>query len=167
MLGEEISDPLHMEGGGRIAGMGLLPMDTCFGQEKIRTRVRGRILNIEGMLQNLSSVSVEGYEIHMGHTTLHSGACPFCMLTESISGEEKTDGCQAGNVYGTYLHGIFDEGEMAGKLIYALGKAKGIDLENTVPIDLKAYKQMQYDRLAQEIRMGLDIHRVYERMGLK
>jgi len=167
MLGEEISDPFHMEGGGRIAGMGLLPMDTCFEQEKIRTRVAGRTLNIEGILQNLSSVPVEGYEIHMGHTTLHSGACPFCRLTKSISGEEKTDGCQVGNVYGTYLHGIFDEGEMAGKLIHALGMAKGIDLKNTVPIDLKAYKQMQYDHLAQEIRMGLDIHGIYERMGLK
>ena len=42
MLGETLSDPHHVEAGGTIKGMGLLPMDTVFAEKKTRTRVSGR-----------------------------------------------------------------------------------------------------------------------------
>ena len=66
MLGETLSDPHHVEAGGTIKGMGLLPMDTVFAEKKTRTRVSGRFLELEGELQALSGAELEGYEIHMG-----------------------------------------------------------------------------------------------------
>ena len=54
MLGETLSDPHHVEAGGTIKGMGLLPMDTVFAEKKTRTRVSGRFLELEGELQALS-----------------------------------------------------------------------------------------------------------------
>lgn len=70
MLGETLSDPHHVEAGGTIKGMGLLPMDTVFAEKKTRTRVSGRFLELEGELQALSGAELEGYEIHMGETVL-------------------------------------------------------------------------------------------------
>lgn len=46
MLGETLSDPHHVEAGGTIKGMGLLPMDTVFAEKKTRTRVSGRFLEL-------------------------------------------------------------------------------------------------------------------------
>lgn len=74
MLGESLSDPEGVEGGGTMKGMGLLPMDTVFAGDKTRTRVSGTFTQVEGRLKELSGVELEGYEIHMGVTTVKEGA---------------------------------------------------------------------------------------------
>lgn len=166
MLGETIKDPLGAEGGGEIRGIGLIPMDTIFGREKVRTQGKGEILSIEGALQKLSSFPVEGYEIHMGQSMLHAGATPFAVVKDLVLGEEKIDGGCCGNVYGTYLHGIFDQGETARELIFALGDAKGVKLLDFSPVDYRQYKEEQYDKLADLVRQNLAVEKVYERMGI-
>lgn len=70
MLGETLEDPEGVENGGSMKGMGLLAMDTVFAGEKTRTRVKGSFQNVEGQLKELSGVELEGYEIHMGISTL-------------------------------------------------------------------------------------------------
>ena len=73
MLGESIEDPDGEEGGGSLHGMGLLPVRTVFGKEKVQTRVTGEILQNpgagDGLFAALSGSVFSGYEIHMGHTT--------------------------------------------------------------------------------------------------
>ena len=49
--------------------MGLLPIQTVFAGEKMRTRVQGTFEGLSGSLSSLSQVPLEGYEIHMGVTT--------------------------------------------------------------------------------------------------
>lgn len=166
MLGETIKDPLCAEGGGEIRGLGLLPMDTVFGEEKVRSQVKGEILPIEGVLKKLSCAAVTGYEIHMGHTALHPGVTPFALVKDIGFGEEKIDGACRGNVYGTYLHGIFDEGETAKELICALGEAKGAEFLDFSPMDYGQYREEQYDKLADLVRQNLAVEKVYERMGI-
>lgn len=68
MLGDTLKDPYQVESGGEVNGMGLIPIDTIFEKEKVRTRVRGRFGELGGMLSGLSHVELEGYEIHMGAT---------------------------------------------------------------------------------------------------
>ncbi len=80
MLGHSINDPLGTEGGGCVAGMGLLPIDTEFFAEKRRVRTEGKLLNVSGALGALAGRSVEGYEIHMGKTTARNGAEPRCVF---------------------------------------------------------------------------------------
>jgi len=155
MLGGRIVDAEGIEGGGEIKGIGLLPVQTEFAAEKRRTRTTARVIQAEGALQKLAGVSLEGYEIHMGRTALAEGAKPFLLLE---SGE--ADGCVLGNVYGSYLHGFFDAAACREAVLSALCDVKGVSLEAEA-FDLKAYKERQYDLLAEGIRKSLDMELVY------
>ena len=66
-----------------------------------------------------------------------------------------------GNVYGTYLHGVFDTAECASALVGALMRAKGLDPSDVKTFDLDAYKQEQYDKLADVMRANLDMDLIY------
>ena len=79
MLGNTVSDPDGVEGGGSLRGLGLLPADTVFQGEKTRTRVTGAFRAPEGLFRSLAGVAFEGYEIHMGRT--ESGAAPLAEFT--------------------------------------------------------------------------------------
>ncbi len=108
MLGERICDPSGVESGGEIRGLGLLPMETVFEQEKTRTRISGTFLETGGILRALSGQPFEGYEIHMGTSAWKEGATPLIQI------DGKAAGTCHGNIYGSYVHGIFDRSEAAG-----------------------------------------------------
>ena len=149
MLGQEVSDPHGVEGGGTMRGVGLLPTSTVFEPEKRQVQVCGTIGDIGGTLSALSGVPYEGYEIHMGETFDADGAKVMAPLIA------------AGNVYGTYIHGIFDTRECAEALAGALFAARGLDAGDVRAHDMKAYKEEQYDKLAQAIRDNMDMQLVY------
>ena len=155
MLGMRISDLEGAEGGGEIGGMGLLPVETEFVREKHRTRVSATARNVGGIFAPLSGTGLEGYEIHMGRTTLPEGAEPFLQLSNGME-----DGCQAGNIYGSYLHGFFDTEACREAVLGALAAQKGISLQGDA-FDLKAYKEHQYDLLAKGVRENLDMALIY------
>ncbi len=162
MLGQTLSDPHHVEAGGEIKGMGLLPMDTVFIEAKTRTRVRGEFQNLPGVLSVLSKVRLEGYEIHMGTSTPRGESVRTARITDQVTGQTKEDGLSAGNVYGTYVHGVFDREEVTQGLIRALGAWKGIDVSEMASVDFAAFKEKQYDILADELRRHLDMKKIYE-----
>lgn len=150
MLGRSVSDPegAEAEKGTQVAGMGLLPVDTVFRGEKRQTQVSGTLNPVEGLLSPLSGMAYQGYEIHMGR----SGDAP------AILGK----GC----VYGTYIHGIFDAPGIAEALLGALCRKKGLSPETLAAFDPAAYKERQYDLLAQAVRDNLDmelVHRILDR----
>lgn len=163
MLGETLSDPLGVEAGGTIRGMGLLPMNTVFAGEKTRTRVSGHFDHTEGILSGLTGVEIEGYEIHMGISTLSEGTRHLTSITDTNEkdGTKKADGAQSGNVYGSYVHGIFDKEQVADRIIQAIGRKKGIDTTDMTGVDYQAFKETQYDLLASELRKNLDMKIIY------
>lgn len=161
MLGQTLSDPCGVEHGGTLSGMGLLPIETEFASEKTRTRVSGHLCPVFGLMEQASGVSFEGYEIHMGKTTRLGGEP---VLTIEVLGDqpvEKTDGCQQGNVYGTYVHGFFDHEDTAKAVVSSLMKAKGLDASQVAAVDMAAYKEQQYQLLAQGVRESMDMELVY------
>lgn len=158
MLGRTISDPEGVEGGGTLPGMGLLPTDTVFLGEKTRTQVTGRFLRGEGIFAGMQGVPFEGYEIHMGITTCAGE--PLVRL-QGQKGNEKPDGCCAGSVWGSYVHGIFDKAECAAALVNCLLQHKGLS-PTAAAVDWETYKRQQYDKLAEGIRQSLDMKRIYE-----
>ena len=172
MLGETISDPEQMEAGGRIRGMGLLPVDTVFSTEKTRTRVEGRFRISRGTFAKLSGLPFYGYEVHMGQTI--SRGEMLAELTETSrqkdsiescieSGKHtKVDGCWHENVYGTYVHGIFDGEGVVPVILEALAEQKGITLSRLGQMDFAAWKEMQYDLLADGLREHLDMDKIYQ-----
>ncbi len=66
MMWELLQDPKGVEAGGELKGMGLLPIQTVFAGEKMRTRVQGTFAGLSGILCSLSKLPLEGLEIHMG-----------------------------------------------------------------------------------------------------
>lgn len=164
MLGERLSDPQGVEAGGEIRGMGLLPMETVFAGSKTRTRVEGTFSDREGIFGNLAGAAFEGYEIHMGVTTLKEGCRSLTELRSSSGAvwEQKADGAHKDQIYGTYVHGIFDKEQIARGIVLALGKKKGIDMSRACGVDFRTFKETQYDLLAEGLRNNLDMKKIYE-----
>ncbi len=156
MLGEAVHDRSGVEhgAGGSIRGMGLLPVETTFLPEKTRTRVRG-----ETASGPLAGAGLEGYEIHMGSTQVRGE--PFCRLEDG-----REDGCVRGSVWGTYLHGLFDSGELTQKLAELLCRRKGLRAESARAVSHAAYQQGQLDLLADGVRQALNMREIYRIMGM-
>jgi cobyric acid synthase CobQ len=164
MLGEELSDQFGIESGGKMRGMGLLSTKTVFEKDKTRTRVTGVISNIDGEFSSLSGLTFEGYEIHMGETTVANGT-RFALITDGENA--KNDGANCGNVFGTYVHGIFDAGNFADGIIDVICNRKGIDINEIDSFDLEKYKESQYNLLADTVRNNIDMKKIYEILGMK
>lgn len=151
MLGRLIVDEEGVEGGGTIAGMGLLPVTTRFAPEKRRTRTTARVLSVQGLFSPLTGAELEGYEIHCGTTVRDAGTPALIRLEDGTE-----DGAQAGGVLGCYLHGFFDSPSARAAVLEALAAKKGVTLD-AAPFDWKAYKERQYDLLARTLRDSLDM----------
>lgn len=158
MLCENLKDPFGVEYGGEMKGLGLIKATTVFEQQKVRTRVMGVFQKVEGIFKGLSGKCFEGYEIHMGQTDFTNG---FTILTEN-NGRTKVDGASSGNIYGSYVHGIFDSDEVLLEIADALMKEKGLKFDRNSIYDSKAYKEKQYDLLADALRASLDMKYIYE-----
>ena len=166
MLGEEILDPEGVERGGTIKAMGLLPAVTVFENTKRRTRVTGRFGEVNGILKAMSGAKLDGYEIHMGKTIFSDKDAAdhkmMVQICDQVTGESRWDGAQKKNVYGCYVHGIFDDREVADALIGALLEEKGYGEEAMHSMDYHAYKEKQYQILANAVRENMDMKKIYE-----
>lgn len=146
MLGRTVSDPEQVEAAGttEIQGLGLLDMDTVFLGEKVQTQVAGTFDGVTGLLSGLNGMDYTGYEIHMGRS------------------QEKKPPLQGrSNVYGSYIHGVFDAPGVSDGILKALCAKKGLDFSALGTFDLQEYKERQYNMLADAVRGGLDMELVY------
>lgn len=110
----------------------------------MQTQTRGTFSGVTGELACLNSLSYEGYEIHMGRSREARGV---------VTG--------GGSVYGSYIHGIFDAPGVADAVLGALCRKKGLSPSILGAFDPVAYREEQYDKLAQVVREGLDMELVY------
>ena len=121
-----------------------------------------KLSKVEGALSSLTGVKLEGYEIHMGESVLLEGAHPFTEITDHVQNTTKQDGAYCNNVYGSYVHGIFDKEAVAKNIVKAIGEEKGLDVSEMTGIDFAAFKETQYDKLADGLRKHLDMKKIYE-----
>lgn len=162
MLGERVSDPAGVEAGGTLRGMGLLPVETELTERKVRSQVTGSFPGVQGIFSALAGKTYEGYEIHMGRTVWAERTRGGGGEHPSVSGEPETVVWDAGrNVYGTYVHGVFDRGEIADAVVRALADRKGVRLDEGACADHRIYKERQYDTLADTLREYLDMEEIY------
>lgn len=148
MLGDRITDPDRVEAGGEMCGMELLPVTTVLTKEKLRRQVSGRFGKMEGSFSALSGLPYAGYEIHVGRTGAGNE------MPAVVGGAN-------GNVYGTYIHGIFDAGETAAALVAVLAEKKGIVISTDGVEDYRRFKEKQYDKLADTLRKHLNMEEIY------
>ena len=150
MLGDEISDPDEVEEGRSMRGMELLPVVTVLQKQKQRGQTEGKIAQVSGILNGISGCGFDGYEIHMGKTGW------------SEKKEKQPENViSAGNVYGSYIHGLFDHAETADVILHALAEKKGVSLQGGEMEDYRTFKEKQYDKLADTLRVYLDMEEIY------
>ncbi len=184
MLGEELVDRngVEVDGGGTFRGLELLPLRTVFESQKTRTRVRARVLEpIRAMLYEGAEgtspreIILDGYEIHNGTTrvtdwdVLGNGTSSFCKILEEEKegGVAHVDGFVRGNVFGTYLHGLFDSGELTEALARWLCFRKGIQYEALRPQSHDEQQEEELTKLAAVVREALDMDAVYNILGVR
>ena len=156
MLGQTLDDPKGTESGKpmALAGLGLLPTRTVFDAQKRRVQVRAVAQG-----ESFGGAKMTGYEIHNGRT--EADGAPMCILEDGTP-----EGCIRENVFGTYLHGLFDSGELTGALVRLRCARKGISPTQTRLTSMEDYRRQQFDLLADGVRQALNMGAVYRAMGL-
>lgn len=160
MMGRRVEDPYGVESDAVAAsGLGLLDTETVLEREKSTFQVRAEVVGIKG-----APLSVEGYEIHMGRTT--GSVAPFAMISgRNNEPVEAVDGAASGNVWGTYIHGIFDNDEFREEVLGGLRAAKG-----SAPAPASATFREQRDasikKLADTVAGSLDVDAILRIAGL-
>ncbi|GAB5336467.1 MULTISPECIES: cobyric acid synthase [Pseudomonas] len=140
MLGEQVHDPLGLEGPpGSSDGFGLLAFSTTLAEEKQLRNVRGRLL--------LEDAAVSGYEIHAGVTSGQALSNPAVLLEDG-----RSDGAQSedGQIFGTYLHGLFETPAACTALLRWAG------LQDVQAVDYHALRERDIERLADLVENHLD-----------
>ena len=160
MLGERLYDPYHTESRiPEMAGLGLLDLTVTFENEKTTVQSHGVIQSDAGWLSALNGVQVDGYEIHMGVNEYGPECEPFLYL----NGREHPDGVsnKAGNVLGTYLHGLFDTGALGRALIDRVKREKGIAVSDSDILTMEQFRERELNKAADIVRANLDMEAVY------
>lgn len=169
MLGKVLKDPYHVENEQEeVEGIGLLDVETTFELEKTTTQVKALLGdNLHSYLANLNEKEVNGYEIHMGMTTRRENSDNFATVTEKlgemVSYEVGSVNNQC-NVFGTYLHGVFDEIDFTRTILNNIRKMKNLEPIESKVESFDEFKNKEYDKLADFLREHLDMKKIYEIM---
>ena len=67
----------------------------------------------------------------------------------------------AGNVLGTYLHGLFDDGQFFAALAAHARRMKGITGEVQKALTMEKFREREFDRLAETVRASVDMDAIY------
>jgi adenosylcobyric acid synthase len=166
VLGQEIADPKGLEGGGMSMGLGFLDVMTELDAPKICRQVRATSL-LHDVEQH---EPVRGYEIHLGRTS-HGTVKPCFHIEASDIWEGTAMGDEGaasenGRVWGTSIHGLFDQaGFRRGWLNRARGWKGLPPISSTeselVAIQLQAELDRWADHLDKYVNMGT-IYSVFE-----
>lgn len=172
MLGSKLFNPSGVETSTReMDGLGLLNIHTEFATSKTMTQVKAAIVSNQGVLSTSYNQLVEGYEIHMGQTIWHGeDLIPFVEIRESLGNTEtRIEGYhdQDAQVFGTYIHGIFDKLGFTLPFLRALAVKKGLSEESIQMAganhtDYETFKESQYAQLANILRDSLDIEAIFK-----
>ena len=156
ILGESVRDPLGVEGTPQAAaGLGLLPVATTMAGDKTTTQVRAR--TPEG------GPELTAYEIHLGVTEPRGIGGPAFEITHRNGQPVKVaDGWVSpdGRLWGTYLHGLFDNDEFRRGFLKQLARPARDGGPPSPALSFRAFQEAQLDRLAEEMRRHLDIPRI-------
>ncbi len=170
MLGRRIADPDGVEGGGTAEGFGLLHLTTVLAKDKITEQVQAQAL----LLKEAAPSTVRGYFIHMGRTdrhehracfVLHAEAEPIDRRSLAVDGDDRClDGAcrDDGLVWGSYIHGLFDQPEFRRAWLNRLRVRKGLPaLDLACSHMVNNRREEALDRWADHVGRHLDLGPVW------
>lgn len=162
MLGKKIHDPLGVESTApQVPGLAFMDFETIIAEEKITRQVEAKWCYHDNnyFASMVAEESLIGYEIHMGRTNYKKVKHPLYVET---TGEWDGAVNMQGNVFGTYLHGIFDNLSWTGKLLNNLRHRRGLPgIKGSLARTYREYKEVEYDNLAATVRASLDMDKIY------
>ncbi|TVP65365.1 MAG: cobyric acid synthase CobQ [Nodularia sp. (in: Bacteria)] len=151
MLGQIIADPEGVEGqAGRFQGLNLLPIRTVITGQKI-ARQRQVSSNFPQM-----GLPVNGFEIHQGRSRVEQQTDPKAyqpLFDDANLG--LVDSCQS--IWGTYLHGLFDNGPWRRAWLNRLRQQRGLKSLPTGVANYREQREQILDSLATEIENYLNL----------
>jgi adenosylcobyric acid synthase len=166
MLGRKVFDPDAIESSVTEAeGLGILDVETILLPEKETHQAEGRLLPAALLIAPNGGETVSGYEIHMGSTTLGPTAKPFAQLLHRSGSEVAVlDGAVSadGRVFGSYLHGIFDNHGFRAAWLNQIRMKKGL---STLSADCTSADP--FDLLAEHLELHLDLERLFRICGIE
>ena len=161
LMGIEVCDPNHVEGNiERLPGLGLLPVTTTMSGEKITRQASfsfatKKEVRVSPCLSDANNM--RGYEIHMGQTQPFGSAQPSPLLHLS---DGRQDGYLVDNkCMGTYVHGILDNASFVDFLLQPYAEKLS---QTNASFDYQAFKEEQYDKLADHVRQHVDMQKIYQ-----
>ena len=158
MLGSRLRDPEHVESRvPEVAGLGLLNMDVEFREEKRTEQAVGEIRADETWLSALNGLNVDGYEIHAGVNAFHEGCAPWLYVRGELDGVTNAQG----NVIGSYVHGLFDNGALWRAIRDRVRAQKGLSADDSRPLTMDEFREREFDRIADIVRASMDMERIY------
>jgi adenosylcobyric acid synthase len=161
ILGESIDDPHGFEASSEaMTTLGLLPVESVIEQRKVTERVSG-MFRFPGQD---TSLPVEGYEIHMGKTTLREEGCVQVLTPDSTDSERIGIASSDGRVLGTYIHGIFESSEICTGFYRWVTKEDVHDGQSV--ISYNELKQKSYELLADTVEEHVNLDYIFQHIGL-
>lgn len=149
ILGQMVADPEGFEGEeGRYEGLGLLPVKTIIGGQKI-SRQRTVTSNYPQM-----GLPVMGYEIHHGRSQIQQTSHTEPLFDDPNLGIVDT----YQSVWGTYLHGIFDNGPWRRAWLNRLRQQRGL---KSLPTGIPNYREQReaiLDTLANTVNSHVNLN---------
>ncbi|WP_432205204.1 cobyric acid synthase (plasmid) [Cetobacterium somerae] len=153
MLGGKVLDPYGIEGDIKeLPGLGLLDIETTMKKEKVTTQYSGILKGKGELLKGLGDIEVKGYEIHQGVTSGQE---------ESLTLDDRLVATSKDNIFGTYLHGIFDNLEFTDFILNKLREKKGLE-RKVSNISFDEYRIGEIDKLEKIFRENVDIEAIYK-----
>lgn len=146
MLGETLEDPEGIAGrAGTTQGLGLLPIRTIF-------EARKRVEQVEALWDEQKW---QCYEIHMGQTEILRPCEP--LLRIRIGETCQPEGSKLGNIWGTYLHGFFEDACTR----RAFASAAKIHTCQSGAENWQTHKNTIYSKMADLLEENLNLEGIY------
>ena len=152
MLGRTIVDTVE-SGAGEVDGLGLLPVITRFEAAKRTRRRAGRALGM----------AVSGYEIHHGMARLQPGAHEahaWVELDDRWGSEAEGAADEAAGVYGTSLHGLFEEDAFRWAFLDLVARRRGRRFAPTAGASFGDARERRIDAMADALHAHVDLDAV-------
>ena len=129
-------------------------------------RVRGHVAQTSGPFARAAGGEIEAYEIHVGRTDVAEPRRPFTIVTRQGMSVSAPEGAvnAAGNVVGTYLHGLFANDGLRAALLTSLALALGQSPDPRWGAPSTAAER--YDRLADVVAASCDLTAIGKLVGL-
>lgn len=167
MLGQRVLDPTHIESSlNEATGLGLLPVETEILPKKETHQALAYLEEHGHLVAPDCNDVVSGYEIHMGITTCLESPRPFARIfRRGESNVAVLDGCVSndGRVFGTYLHGLFDNSRFRETFLNTVRRDKGMPLKRG-----EQFKPLHdpFDALSDHMEQHLDMKQMLAICGL-